>query len=127
MEKTANFLKGLLLGAVAGGVAGVLLAPKSGKETRDDIMKLAEKVKKDATSYFEDAKTMLMQKVDALKAAGKKLDEKKYLEIVTEVVDELKKDRDLTMDAAKKIGTQLKRDWRKIENAFSPEKATTKK
>lgn len=127
MEKTANFLKGLLLGAVAGGVAGVLLAPKSGKETRDDIMKLAEKVKKDATSYFEDAKAMLMQKVDALKSAGKKLDEKKYMEIVTEVVDELKKDRDLTMDAAKKIGTQLKRDWRKIENAISPEKATSKK
>lgn len=36
-----------LLGAVAGAVAGVLMAPKAGKETRKDIANTAERIKND--------------------------------------------------------------------------------
>jgi len=39
---------GAVVGAIAGTVVGVLMAPKSGKETRGDIKKRAEQLKKKA-------------------------------------------------------------------------------
>ncbi|MGD0275652.1 MAG: YtxH domain-containing protein [Syntrophales bacterium] len=40
-ERCSDFVKGLILGGILGAVAGVLYAPKSGKETREDIGKKA--------------------------------------------------------------------------------------
>lgn len=127
MSKTFSFIKGLLLGATIGAVAGILLAPKSGKETREDIAKLAQKVQGDALNYIEEAKSAVMQKIEALKKVGKRLDEQKYLAIVNEVVDQLKSDKQLTVDAAKKIGSQLKRDWKKVQTALNPVEVAAKK
>ena len=42
LEKTIKYLKYFIVffsGIVTGGVLGILLAPKSGKETRDDLIK----------------------------------------------------------------------------------------
>lgn len=36
-HENSHFLKGSLMGALLGGAAGLLFAPKSGKELRDDI------------------------------------------------------------------------------------------
>ena len=44
-----SFIKGFVLGIVGGGIAGILLAPKSGAETREDIKKLAIDLKEKAT------------------------------------------------------------------------------
>ena len=38
-----KFILGALLGTVVGAIAGVLMAPKSGKETRHDIAEGAKK------------------------------------------------------------------------------------
>ena len=38
-----NFLRGLLTGAILGALAGVLFAPKSGKELRADIKETGER------------------------------------------------------------------------------------
>lgn len=61
MEK-GDFVAGILIGAVVGAVAGILLAPKSGKETRKDIASYAVKMKDKA----------LKMKEEALKKWGKK-------------------------------------------------------
>jgi gas vesicle protein len=37
-QKQSDLITGALLGGILGGVAGLLLAPKSGKELREDIM-----------------------------------------------------------------------------------------
>ena len=42
-EARANVVIGTLAGLLLGAAAGLLLAPQSGKETREDIVKLAEK------------------------------------------------------------------------------------
>jgi len=39
-----KFFTGFIVGAALGAVAGVLLAPKSGEETRNDISELAKDV-----------------------------------------------------------------------------------
>jgi gas vesicle protein len=43
-------------GAVLGAVAGLLFAPKSGRETREDIKDYAVKVKQDVTDVAERTK-----------------------------------------------------------------------
>jgi gas vesicle protein len=47
---------GALIGAAAGFVSGILLAPKSGKETRAEIKKDALKVKDTAVKEAEELK-----------------------------------------------------------------------
>ena len=43
-KATRSFLWGVLTGAVTGAVSALLLAPKSGKELRQDISETAQKV-----------------------------------------------------------------------------------
>lgn len=51
----AKFPLGAVIGAAAGIIAGVLTAPKSGKETRDDIKSKAEELKKKAAEAMDKA------------------------------------------------------------------------
>jgi gas vesicle protein len=57
-----NFLAGLGLGALIGAATALLLAPKSGSETRQDLANAAEEIKtkmnklvEDVSAYSEEA------------------------------------------------------------------------
>lgn len=52
-------LAGLAVGAVVGAAAGVLLAPKSGKETREDIANAAKQLPERAKEIAELGKARL--------------------------------------------------------------------
>ncbi|WP_051624034.1 YtxH domain-containing protein [Clostridium akagii] len=54
---------GAFAGIVTGVVGGVLLAPKAGKETRDDIAKTAKELGENAISKTTDIKENLDNKV----------------------------------------------------------------
>ncbi|HOF79264.1 MAG TPA: YtxH domain-containing protein [Candidatus Dojkabacteria bacterium] len=110
-DKTFSFLKGILVGAIAGAVTGVLLAPKSGVETREDLKKLAVDFGDKANELYTKASTILKEKLTSLKKAGKQINRESYLELVSQVVDEIKKDGLVTEEVAQKISTQLKTDW----------------
>lgn len=64
-----NFAIGALLAGVAGYVTGVLTAPKSGRETREDIVEKAEDIKHGAADQLENAQDELS---DLLKSAKQK-------------------------------------------------------
>jgi len=49
-----NFLAGMGLGALIGAVAALLLAPKSGSETRQDIVNATEDLKTKAGKAMQD-------------------------------------------------------------------------
>ena len=49
-----NFLAGMGVGALIGAVAALLLAPKSGRETRDDIKGAADDLKTKADKVMHD-------------------------------------------------------------------------
>lgn len=51
-----KFAIGALFGVIVGGVAALLTAPKSGKETRDDLKKKADEVKKQTDKAVKDIK-----------------------------------------------------------------------
>ena len=59
--------------AVAGFTAGVLTAPKSGKETRKDLKKKANELKKDADKCAAKAKTVAKDTAASLKSGAQKV------------------------------------------------------
>lgn len=61
-ESTGKFVAGALIGAAAGAIAGILLAPKSGKETRADITIKAKE-------YTATGKEMVVQGKKVVKGA----------------------------------------------------------
>lgn len=59
MGKAKKFALGTLFAAAAGYIAGVLTAPKSGKETREDIKETAVKGKTEAEKQLKKLHTEL--------------------------------------------------------------------
>ena len=53
------FLKGVLIGGILGGLAGIFLAPRSGKELRSKIKEKGKKALKGAEEIHEEAKAIL--------------------------------------------------------------------
>ena len=58
-NKKSGLALGGLIAAVTGFVAGILLAPKSGKQTRQDIKKTAHKVSESTTAEVKKLQTNL--------------------------------------------------------------------
>lgn len=114
-----SFIKGFVLGIVGGGIAGILLAPKSGAETREDIKKLAVDLKEKATDLYTEARKEIDKKIAQVKKAGGKINEDTYKSLVSEVVEEFKQDAEVTSSVAKKLGEQLKADWSMIKKELS--------
>jgi gas vesicle protein len=134
------FLAGIF-GALAGAIGGLLFAPKSGKETREDIRKMALKISKEVKSNVEDTqervkdifgevsketmdkykeiRTTVIDKLAALKTAGNEINKEKYGLIVEDVVEEFKEDLKATKSGASKLVIQLKKDWEKIKKALA--------
>lgn len=69
-------LLSFIVGGIAGGVLGVLFAPKSGKETRDDISEAAAEIKKEAQKFTKDAKARVDGFVEESKEVIAKLSTK---------------------------------------------------
>jgi len=59
-----KFLKGLIFGGIIGGVLGVLYAPKSGKETREELSVESEKLLNQFKSDIENAKKAALKSFD---------------------------------------------------------------
>ena len=146
MEYMANskgkFLLAGLLGAAAGALGGILLAPQSGKKTRSEIASMANtimkqirlgvvetehKVKdiygettKSAKASYEKIKNTVALKVASVKEAGEKIDKDKYLKIVDDVIGDFKSDFETTKNGAEKMKDFLHKDWEKVKKAITP-------
>ncbi len=81
-----KFALGAVFGALVGTITGVLIAPKSGKETREDLMKKAEELKENSGEL-----------VDKAKKESKKVGDK-----VMKTADDLKDRTERAVDSAKK-------------------------
>lgn len=55
-EKEKGFFKGVIIGGIAGLVTGILYAPKSGKETREDIKRKLDEAQTDLSHKVQEAK-----------------------------------------------------------------------
>jgi gas vesicle protein len=140
-KSTGKFFLAGILGAAAGAIGGILLAPKSGKETREDLKELAAKLTKQVKSSAEETeqkvkeifgeaskaavdkyreiRSTVVDKIVALKSAGQDIDKEKYALIVEDVVAEYKDDLKATKNGASKMVDQLKKDWEKVKKALA--------
>jgi len=91
MDKTA-LMEGVVIGAVAGAIAAILLAPKSGKATRDEIK-----------AHLEEIRDKIAQQL----AKTGKLTKAKYQEVVRAVIAEYEAARKITVEEAKEIEARL--------------------
>ncbi|MDT0643257.1 YtxH domain-containing protein [Zunongwangia sp. F363] len=69
--KSGKLLLGLISGAAAGAIAGLLLAPKKGADTRKAISQTSDDYISGAKGKFNNFTDSLSHKVDALKAKSK--------------------------------------------------------
>ena len=71
-----KILAGFLVGALGGLLTGIMVAPESGKKTREKLLEEANHLKDDllarAEEQFEVTKKRLTEKIDELSEAGKK-------------------------------------------------------
>lgn len=89
MGKTKKIAASALVASAAGYLAGILTAPKSGKETRKDIKNTAVKAKKEAEAKLKK----LHSELDELIADGKKK--------AAKLTSGAKKELDSAIDSAK--------------------------
>jgi len=68
MSDGGKILLGMFAGAAAGVIAGILLAPASGKETRDNLVSKSEEL-------LESVKDLIDKEKEALKKVGKSKEE----------------------------------------------------
>lgn len=67
-----KFIKGTVLGTIIGAVGGLLMAPKSGKQTRAEIKKGAAKAKKDTEEKLDKIEKQAKAKAKILKSEAKR-------------------------------------------------------
>jgi len=97
-EKTkVHFFKGLLVGGALGALAGILFAPKSGKELRSDIREKGNEILKDGKEIYADAGTKAKEIIGEVKHQAKELKKEtegtgeKIAGIVQETVGQVKR------------------------------------
>lgn len=62
-----KFLSGILLGAAAGAVLGVLFAPEKGQDTRKKISKKTGKLGEDLKAKFDEMTDTIKEKFDSIR------------------------------------------------------------
>lgn len=67
-----NVLKGFVVGALMASAATLLLAPKAGKKTRNDIVKLIKTLTKKMEREFGDLSSLSKEKYEMLVEAALK-------------------------------------------------------
>lgn len=73
-----DFVFGVILGTVVGGIAGLLLAPKSGRALQDDLSEQSNKIIEDVKTKTDDLKAQAQTKAEDKKEEVKaKTEEKK--------------------------------------------------
>jgi gas vesicle protein len=72
-QPQCHFCRGLLIGGALGALAGIIFAPKSGKELRSDIRAKGNDVLKDAKEIYDYAGAKAKEIIEDAKHQGMKL------------------------------------------------------
>lgn len=71
MNTTSKVITGVLVGASVGILAGILIAPDSGKRTREKLTNKAKDLKTRMVDTLDSAKTAYNREVESLLTNGK--------------------------------------------------------
>jgi gas vesicle protein len=73
MSKKMDFIGGLIVGGLIGAVVGILYAPKSGKETREDLARKADELLSQAKEKIDDVEMMAERGKESLQEGKTRL------------------------------------------------------
>ena len=96
---TKRLFKTLMLGLAVGGVLGVLLAPKSGKQVRQDLKKAYRATSKDIARRINEIED---------------ISQSKYEQVVEAVINEYKKLDPMTQEQIESLKSTLQNKWSEI-------------
>jgi len=102
-KKEKDLLIGASVGAIAGVIAGLLFAPKSGKETRADLAK-----------HLHEMKDKIAKELDK---AGK-VTKETYDKIVDKIVKVYEVEKKITPADAKDVIAKLKNNFEEVKKAL---------
>ncbi len=107
---------GLLVGAAVGGMAGMLLAPKAGKETREDIKAKANEVQERTKEMIEETK----------ERAGEMYDKSRQMigETRERALETIETGRERLMGKAESMAHDAKEVGQKVETKAKHAKAS---
>ena len=71
MTTTSKVITGVLVGASVGIIAGILIAPDSGKRTREKLADKAKDLKSRVTGTLDDARIAYNREIESLMSNGK--------------------------------------------------------
>jgi len=139
-KKSSKLGIGLLIGSVLGGLAAFFLTPGSGPKNRKMVLKKLEAVRKkladvdvahevkkiygevtqETVRLYGKVRKELIRRIDDMRKRYEDLDKEKYKKLVDEVVDEVKKDTQVTAEKLLKIKDSLLKDWERVANEGTP-------
>jgi gas vesicle protein len=99
-KQSKGIMIGASVGVLAGAIAGILLAPKSGEETRADI-----------TSYIHEMKDKIAEEL----AKAGEVSKKTYSQIVEKIVNVYELEKKITPKDAKDIKTKLDKNFAQVK------------
>lgn len=135
MDKKTDFKAGLLFGAVLGGLAAFFLAPKSGKENREMakkkfdelkemlqdkkideiVMEIYGKASDEGKKLYVKARKDLDKRLDEMNDTLGEIDQKKYMALVTDVIEHVQDEAEATKDRVMKLQDYLIKRWDKAQ------------
>jgi len=147
MSKKSKFGTGLFFGALLGGFTAFFLSPKTGKENREIAKKkwadlhLALKtqskeqivkeifgsVSKEGKKLYTVAQKDLNARLDSLKKNYPTIDKGKYMDVVREVVDRLKEEKEGSKDRVSKLKEFLASRWEYVQKEAKKDAKLLKK
>lgn len=141
MGKKTNFFIKWLVATGIGAIGALLLAPKTGRETRKQLIKLAKEISQklrqevgetrsrieeiygkysqETILKYKELRDQLASKAAAINAKGQEIDKDKYFKLVDEVVAEFRQDLSTSKNGFLKMAVYLKKDWEKIKKALT--------
>jgi gas vesicle protein len=102
-KKNKGLIIGASVGILAGAIAGILLAPKSGKETRADI-----------TKYVHEMKDKIAEEL----AKAGKVTKEVYTEIVGKIVKVYELEKKITAEDVKDIKQKLSDNYEEVKKVI---------
>ena len=97
-----NLFKGIMAGLAIGGAIGVLFAPKSGRQTRQDLKRAYKATSKDIARRINDLED---------------ISQSKYDQIVDAVVNEYQKLDPITQEQIEALKATLQDKWNEVAKA----------
>ena len=102
-KENKNTIIGASVGILAGVIAGILLAPKSGKETREDLAK-----------YIHEMKNKIAEEI----AKAEKITKESYNTIVEKIVKLYEVEKKITKEDAQEIKEKLDENFDEVKKTI---------